>query len=288
MTRDGRIRTVAGVAAFVAAGLITASAAVVGHDADAIADYNAVLAAYVDVGGRVDYGGLKENPGRLDRFAHFLATVDSAAYDAQREKVKIAFWINAYNALTLEAILHHYPIEPLAGDAGHAPANSIREILGVWDDVRYEVMGRRYSLNAIENDVLRAHFHEPRIHMALVCAAVGCPPLRREAYSGATLDEQLDDQAKRFLSLERNFRIDHDANVVYISAIFDWYGDDFRVLPQLGTIRGEHSDKERAALNFILGYVGRDERSYIESGLYVVRYLDYDWSLNVQVKPAKG
>ncbi|RMG55293.1 MAG: DUF547 domain-containing protein [Acidobacteria bacterium] len=244
--------------------------------------YAAILEAYVDERGLVDYDGLKADRQRLDAFARVVATLDPHTYEQWNEAEKIAFWINAYNALTLEAIIAHYPIKPRFGVSLIYPKNSIRQIPGVWDKLTFEVMGRAMTLDEIEHDVLRAKFHEPRIHMALVCAARGCPPLRNEPYVGDRLDEQLDDQARRFLSNPEKFRIDRRRGIVYLSSIFKWFGGDF--VNQYGGSKRfpGHRPEQRAVLHFISRYLDPADREYLEKGAYKIEYLDYDWSLNEQ------
>jgi uncharacterized membrane protein YdjX (TVP38/TMEM64 family) len=192
------------------------------------------------------------------------------------------FLINAYNALTLEAIISNYPIKSSLTASLLYSQNSIRQIPGVWDRLYFLVMGREMTLNHIEHEILRKHFDEPRIHLALVCAAMGCPPLRNDPYDSEWLDEQLDDQARRFLSNPLKFRIDRDKRVVYLSSIFKWYGEDF--VKSFGQDGGssKHSPAEQAVLNHIGRYLNADDRGFLVAGSYDIKYLDYDWSLNEQ------
>ncbi len=246
------------------------------------AGYAAILGAYVDDRGLVNYKGLKEHRQRLDAFAIALGRLDPAVYEHWGEKEKVAFWINAYNALTLEAIISHYPIKPSLTTSLVSPKNSIRQIPGVWDELRFEVMGRQMTLDEIEHKRLRERFNEPRIHLALVCAAAGCPPLRNEPYTGEQLDEQLDDQTRRFLSNPQKFRLDRTGERVSLSSIFKWFGEDF--VKTYGTEEkfAGHRPSERAVLNFISRYVEAADREYLVSAKYKIAYLDYDWSLNEQ------
>ncbi len=170
------------------------------------------------------------------------------------------------------------------------PANSIRQIPSVWDKIQFLIMGQKLTLNEIEHGILRGQskdlaekygrFYEPRIHVALVCAAMGCPPLRNEPFLGRKLGQQLDDQALRFLSNSEKFRINRDACEVYLSSIFKWFGDDFvkSHAPKEGF--GNHSEAERAVLNFASKYLQPDQADFLPSGKYTLEYLDYDWSLN--------
>lgn len=244
--------------------------------------YAAALARYVNDRGLVDYPGLKSRSSDLDAFAASLARLKPEVLNSWSDREKIAFWINAYNALTLEVILRNYPIKSSVVRSLVYPKNSIRQIPAVWDNFRFVIAGRELSLNDIEHATLRAKFHEPRIHVALVCAAMSCPPLRNRPYVAEKLDSQLDDQARMFLRSPRGFRVDRDKKKVYLSSIFKWFPEDF--LGSYGTsdqFAGK-SASERAVLNFVSRYVNDSDRDFLLHGTYRLEYLDYDWSLNEQ------
>ncbi|MBF2034658.1 MAG: DUF547 domain-containing protein [Leptolyngbyaceae cyanobacterium T60_A2020_046] len=233
-------------------------------------DYSTLLQTYVNGSGLVDYPALQANPEGLKAVVAELAAVSPEAYAAWDEPTQIAFLINAYNILTLQSIIDQNPLK-----------GSIRDIIGVWNFRKHTVMGQPLTLDAIEHDILRKDFVEPRIHAALVCAALSCPPLRQEPYTGAALDQQLDEQVQQWLDGPHGLAIDQAANQVAISAIFDWFGDDWK--PQYATDDGfTGSDKQRATLNFISQYLPPDDQAYLKAGSYQLTYLDYDWSLNRQ------
>lgn len=243
--------------------------------------YATVLHTHVDDKGMVSYSALGKSPAELNRFVRALAAVDPKTYDSWDEQAQVAFWINAYNALTLRAIIDHYPIKAGLISGLAYPKNSIRQIAGVWDKVQFLVMDKRMTLNQIEHEILRAKFYEPRIHVALVCAAMGCPPLRNEPFLGDKLDEQLNDQAKRFLADPAKFRIDRGSGKVHLSSIFKWFGEDFvKGHKPDGDFASGGSDSEKAVLHFISGYLPAQDAEYLKTGKYEVAYLDYDWSLN--------
>jgi len=239
--------------------------------------YGGVLMGFVDDNGLVDYASLKEQRGDLDDFALYLEHVKPEAYASWAEADQIAFWVNAYNALTLRAIIDNYPIEPEKQNLSF-PKNSIRQIHGVWDFNRVNVMGQSITLQFIETKYLRRDFSEPRIHMALVCAAVSCPKLRQEPYQGDRLEAQLADQTRTFLSNPRNFRIDRAGNKVYLSEIFRWYQDDFAPKDAAKKTGG----LQDGVIAFVMRYVGETERAFLMSGKYRIDYIPYDWSLNEQ------
>jgi len=118
--------------------------------------------------------------------------------------------------------------------------------------------------------------------MALVCAAMGCPPLRTEPYEGDKLDRQLNDQTRVFLANPQKFRLDRGQGKVYLSSIFKWFGGDF--VNNFGTDKAftGFSPDERAVLNFVSQYLAAGDRDYLLHGKYTLVYLDYDWSLNEQ------
>lgn len=237
---------------------------------------------YVDDRGLVRYADLKAHRVVLDRFVSLLGNLDRSTYEVWPEPTQIAFWINAYNGLTLQVIVNHYPIQSNFLTSLRFPRNSIRQISGAWDELEFQVMDRKLTLDDIEHGILRRHFEEPRIHMALVCAALGCPPLRNEPYSGERLDAQLDDQTRRFLATPSKFRVDRTRGTVGLSPIFDWYGDDFveKYRPAYGF--DDKGARLSAVLNFVGQYSSSRLRDFLESGDYSVYYLSYDWSLNEQ------
>lgn len=250
--------------------------------------YARLLLEEVDAKGRVDYGHLKSNPADLDAFVASLAALPPANnYDSWDTDSKIALWINAYNALTLKAIVDHYPIRASFLRSLIFPENSIRQIAGVWDDLHFAVMDREPSLNDIEQRILRGQFHEPRIHLALNCASNGCPPLRWEPYDGERLDGQLEDQTVRFLSDPSKFRVDFSGRV-YLSKIFKWYGDDFIAVYGTDERFADRPAGQRAVLNFIAQHLEGRQKEFLLDGRYDLEYLDYDWSLNEAPAPPES
>jgi Protein of unknown function, DUF547 len=178
--------------------------------------------------------------------------------------------INAYNAITLESIINQKPLK-----------KSIKDIFGVWNFAKHTVAGEAKTLDDIEHNTLRKNFNEPRIHAALVCAAMSCPPLRREPYIGAKLNEQLDDQVRQWLSNGHGLKIDRAQNQVSVSSIFKWFGEDWQ--KSYGAAdKFVGKPTERAVLNFISRYLSPKDQSYLAKGSYKLKYLNYDWSLNRQ------
>ncbi|MHC4185658.1 MAG: DUF547 domain-containing protein [Planctomycetota bacterium] len=245
-------------------------------------DYAAALKRHVDKTGMVNYRQLKAEPQQLQSFVAVLAALDANTYEKWSKKEQIAFWLNVYNGLTLKVIIDNYPIKSSFFRSRVYPKNSIRQIAGVWDKITFDVMSRKLTLGQIEHEILRKKFDEPRIHVAMVCAAMSCPPLRNEPYIGQKLDGQLADQSKKFLANPRSFRADHEKTLLYLSPILKWFAEDFvnKHAPEKNI--GRHKRKTSAVLNFIAAYLPESEANFVLKGNYKIKYLKYDWSLNEQ------
>lgn len=243
--------------------------------------YADILSRFVNDAGFVDYAGLKANRGPLDEFVARLGLIGAAEFAMWPREERLAFWINAYNAITLKYIIDHYPIRKGGLVSGiRYPENSVRQIPGVWTRLATPVAGADRTLDDIEHKILRVEFGEPRIHVAINCASVSCPPLRNEPYIAQRLEEQLADQSRRFVAHERNVRIDREAGRVYLSSIFDWFGEDF--VEKYGVDDGfpGHNATLRAVLNFVAQYAAPATAEYLRAGQYQVSYIEYDWTLN--------
>lgn len=247
-------------------------------------NYASVLEAHVDEKGKVNYSKLKKNSSGLEAFLNNLKALGPGHYQEWRGEKKIAFWINAYNALTLKVIIDHYPIKSSFFRSLSYPKNSIRQIPGVWDKIAFSVMGEELTLDQIEHQILRKEFQEPRIHMALVCAANSCPLLRREPYEGSKLYEQLENQTEKFLSDPKNFAVDKTNHQVYLSSIFKWFGEDFAKVYKAEKGFRRLNQKERAVLHFISQHLPEEDQKFLHEGSYRIKYLKYDWTLNEQEK----
>ena len=218
--------------------------------------FDTLLRTHVDRDGQVDYEGLAGDADALDRY---IAALSVAPFASLGRDEKLALLINAYNAFTLRLILDHDGIDSIKD----IPASKR------WEHKRWSLGGKVLSLNQIEHEQIRPKFKEPRIHFALVCAARGCPKLRPDAYTGARLDDQLEEQ---MTDAHRNglwLRFEGDENVVYLTKLYDWYASDF-----------EQSDE--SVLHYVARYAPAVKRALDEGRRLEVRWLDYSWELNTQ------
>ncbi|MFH1919277.1 MAG: DUF547 domain-containing protein [Planctomycetota bacterium] len=226
--------------------------------------WDRLLKKYVDKDGMVDYATWKASKADRAALKQYLATLSAADPEAETTKEgKLAFWINAYNALTVHGILEVYPTDSIR--------NHTAAVFGynIWKDLLLPVGSEKYSLSDIEHEILRK-LEEPRIHVAIVCASIGCPRLLNEAYTPKKLETQLADNTRDFFGRKKNFQVDVARRSVRVSSILDWFGEDFGPSPQ-------------KALASLAQYIPDEPtRDLIASEDFSVSYLDYDWSLNEQ------
>jgi hypothetical protein len=252
------------LAALLATAMLPAAAAPFDHEHrpwDALLKKNVVLLE----GGkasRLDYAGVAREHAVLKAYLASLSAVGAAEFDAWPKAGRMAFLINAYNAFTVEKVLQRYPEIRSIRDFGRLFGNPFR-------DEFFSLFGRRFSLDAIEHETLRAPgaYDEPRVHYALNCAAIGCPMLREEAYVAARLERQLEEQAVRFLSDRARNRLSADGRLE-VSRIFDWFKEDFGV-----------RERYFAAYAKLLADDPEGRRRIAERRA-ALAFLDYDWALN--------
>ncbi|HEX5760132.1 MAG TPA: DUF547 domain-containing protein [Thermoanaerobaculia bacterium] len=181
-----------------------------------------LLGRHYDPAKGMNYRALKaRDKAALDRLRAQLAQVDVAALARPDQ---LAYWINLYNVSVVGIVVDNYPVESIR-DLSTDPI--IR--LNVFKKDSVPVKGGKMSLNDIENEKVRAGFKDPRIHFAINCAAESCPPIRPEPYVGARIEQQLDDQARKFLAGPHGVRLEQDGDtlIVHTTKVMDWFGDDF-------------------------------------------------------------
>lgn len=188
--------------------------------------WSTLLENYVSNNGEVNYQNLKENKAELNSYIKTLQE-DYASLETASKDQKIAYWINAYNALTIDLILRNYPL------------NSIKDIKDPWDQRLWQFGDKWLNLNDIEHKILRK-MNEPRIHFAIVCASESCPKLQNTAFTAENLDEQLTNATKEFLVDTTKNEISEDN--IKLSKIFRWFKKDFEQDGSLIDFLNRYSD----------------------------------------------
>ena len=178
--------------------------------------FNNLLQKYVSNDGKVNYKGLKNDKTALETYLTILAK--KIPDNTWNKNAALAYWINAYNAFTLKLIVDNYPLKSITNLSGGKP----------WDVKNIELAGKKYSLNNIENDIIRPTYKDARIHFAVNCAAVSCPPLSNIAFTEANINGLLNTRTKLFINSSANTIT---ASKIKISKIFDWYKADFEDVP---------------------------------------------------------
>jgi len=217
-----------------------------------------VLKEYVNDQGLVDYARLQKNRADLDAVINQFKNTNVENMTKTEQK---AFWINAYNALTMQLIVDKYPLK-LGG---------IRTInWGRPWSIKMRVAHQDLTLGDIEHNILRKWDPpDPRVHFALNCASIGCPKLPKQPFDPQRLDEQLDFETRRFMSDPEKVNLNKASNVLYHSDLLNWYEDDFLVAAE---------DK----LSYIKKYLNEEDRAYLDTHKVTLKKIKYDWGLNDQ------
>jgi len=228
-------------------------------------NWSSLLAKHVDTNGYVNYTTWKASAADQRVLDAYIQHLSAASFPPNAtHEARLAFWINAYNAVTVKGILREYPTTSIR--------NHTAKVVGynIWKDLQLLVGGRSYSLEAIEHEVLRK-MGEPRIHFAIVCASIGCPRLLNEAYTADRIDEQLTVNTRAFFADPTKFSADSRTGTIQVSPILNWFADDF-------------GSSTAAQLKTVAPYVPAQAQPLASSGQARVKYLDYDWGLNDQTR----
>ena len=233
---------------------------------------------------KVDYQNLKLHRVQLDTIVDTFGQVTENQISHWSREEQIAYWVNAYNIFTLQAIVNNYPFKRTwLSWLKLSPYNSIKQISGVWTRLRWQAAGRQMTLDEIEHETLRLNYDEPRIHFVVNCAAVSCPPLRTEPITGNRLNEQLTMAARDFLKSKEGLIV--ETSKINASKIFDWYGDDFIANYSNLSILNRPI-KEKAILGVIASYGPPKAKKVATSKQVELRFLRYDWTLNDTSNPS--
>ncbi len=222
--------------------------------------FDQALKKYVDDKGLVDYNSIAKDSG----FSEYVQSLQDARVEEFSRDGQLAFWINGYNAVTIDKVIKK------------KPKKSVREtfIPGVWTATKFFtsrehiVAGKRLSQDDIEHEILRKQFKDPRIHFAIICASMGCPPLPRIAYTEENVQTRLEEETRKYLNSPRGTRIDRAENTLHVSKLFDWFATDF-------------IQKSGSTLAFMRLYLNEETLSFSERDPKI-SYLEYNWALNAQ------
>ena len=246
-----------------------------GHPASAVdyANWDDALGRWV-IDGRVDYARVNAEIDVLHRFTATLAKVGPRTHPDQfkTDNDKLAYYINAYNALTLLGVTNAWPISSVQDVRGKLEPKAG---FGFFYGLRFLLDGGRTNLYNFEHKVIRG-FGDARIHAAINCASTSCPALAPFAYRPEQLDAQLDQVTRQFVSSPMHVRVDDDKKQIALSAIFDWYKKDF----------DDHAKalgKAPTVLAFIEHFADEATQERLRAAQtagYKTVFNDYDWSLN--------
>lgn len=219
--------------------------------------WDGLLKKYVDAQGMVNYQGFRQDSTTLNTYLKTLS--DHLPADKWTPDERLAYWLNAYNAFTIQRVIRAYPVKSIKDLGGDKTL-----VNTVWDQKFINLDGDKLTLNDIEQRIIRKKFDDNRIHFALVCAAMSCPRLRNEAYVGSRLNAQLEDQANGFVNNPQKNQLT-PPDQPKVSAIFNFYPGDFKK-------NGSTSVQE-----LINRYATQKIKPDAQLG-----FLEYNWALNEQ------
>ena len=241
-------------------------------------DWDAFLKKHVSAEGLVNYEGVVADSEELEKIYAQVArfSPENSPQLFTTEEERFAYWLNAYNIAAIRGVSERYPIASVL-DVKPFSVFSLVKKGGFFVGQKFVFGGQKMHLYKLENVVIREGFGDPRLHFALNCASESCPPLSREAFQGARLEEQLDKLTRDFVNSARAYQIDDDKKEIALSEIFDWYREDF-VEPSAkdGEVKGE-------VLDYLEKYLRANKLSAFKQARqqgYQLTYQPYDWSLN--------
>lgn len=236
----------------------------------------------MDDDGLVNYPSFIDQRADLEGYLETLGAVTTVELSSWDGAQQLAFWINAYNALAIDTVIAHYPLKRRSFKGLAFPSSSIWQIADVWKLQRRRIAGEKRSLDDIEHGIIRPDFREPRIHFALVCAAISCPKLRQDAYTGDTLEQQLQEQVATFLTdPSKGVSVNSKRKRIEVSSILEWFAEDFVLPPNFdGPLAGKKD--QAGVVYFLRSHASPSQRTALSSPDFTIRYLKYNWALNAQ------
>ncbi len=205
---------------------------------------------------RFNYAGIEpEDRKKLSQYLQQMQQLDPRKYSRAEQK---AYWINLYNALTVELILKNYPVKSITklGESFFS--------FGPWDDKLANIQGQKLSLNNIEHRILRAYFDDNRIHYAVNCASISCPNLSATAYTAANTDQLLEQGARQYINHTRGVHFEKEK--LTVSSIYHWYKDDF-------------GGNDKSLISELIKYANPALTKKLRNYHGDIDH-DYDWALN--------
>ncbi len=226
------------------------------------APFDSLLAAHVR-DGLVDYDAF----AKASAFPRYLASLDKAPVTKMEEAERLAFWLNVYNAYTIQLIVQHGERQSIRRIN---PTLGFLRLKGPWNERVVRAAGRTYTLDEVLHRILRKQFHDPRVHYAVVPGSKGAPPLRSEAYTGERLEQQLEDQARRLLS--DTTRTWYRKGVLGVNQIFVAYERDFA---------SSRKELVQSLAPYVTLRTDEKQRDRLFEGKAILFPREYDWSLNI-------
>ncbi len=215
--------------------------------------FDEVLSSYVNAEGQIDYEGLKKSEGDFAKFQAYVEAVAKADVKGSK-KARLAFYLNAYNAMVIHSVINHLPTK------------SVMKVDGFFKKEKHRVAGKKMTLDHLEHKVIRPTFKDARVHFALVCAAKSCPPLKKKAFTEKNVERMLEKNTKAFIP--RATKVDKESRRVTTSQLFNWFKKDF--------VADEGSVKA-----YLARYIP-EHAEFLAKGEYEVKFSRYDWALNSQ------
>ena len=227
-----------------------------------------MLGKFVDSRGWVDYAGIKAEPTELRHLLARLRETSPESHPAMfsERADRLAYWINAYNALVISGVVNAYPVTTVKEIHPQPGFFKVYHVLG----------GKSYSLDDIEHKIIRKRFGDPRIHAALNCAAASCPRLRPEAFRPGQLENQLEAAVRDFIRDPQHVKVERDSGTLILSKILDWFEGDFT-----DWYKRAYQVEDVRITDYLKIHLAEEDRAFLQTRPGVtVRYLPYDWTLN--------